>query len=45
MVKQIDRMKKNAPAKVPPAVPVAPAEAVLLLREIRNRLKKQLLYF
>jgi len=45
MVKQIDRMKKNAPAEAAPAVPAALAEDVLWLREIRNRLKKQLLYF
>ncbi len=35
MVKQINRMKKNAP----PAAPAAPAEDVLLLREIRDALK------
>ncbi len=38
MVKQINRMKKEAaPA---PAAPVATAEDVLLLREIRDSLKK-----
>ena len=36
MVRQINRLKKNAP----PAVPAAPAEDVLLLREIRDALKK-----
>jgi len=36
MVKQINRMKKEAP----PAPPAAPAEDVLLLREIRDSLKK-----
>jgi large conductance mechanosensitive channel len=36
MVKQINRMKKEAP----PAAPAAPAEDVLLLREIRDSLKK-----
>ena len=40
MVKQINRMKKNAPAEPAPAVPAAPAEDVLLLREIRDSLKK-----
>jgi large-conductance mechanosensitive channel len=44
MVKQINRMKKNAPAKVTQAVPAALAQDVLFLREIRNSLKKQLLY-
>ena len=38
MVKQINRMKKaEAP---PPAAPVGPSEDVLLLREIRDSLKK-----
>jgi large conductance mechanosensitive channel len=36
MVKQINRMKRQAP----PAAPAAPAEDVLLLREIRDTLKK-----
>jgi len=36
MVKQINRLKKNAP----PPPPAAPAEDVLLLREIRDLLKK-----
>ena len=36
LVKQINRMKKEAP----PAAPVAPPEDVLLLREIRDSLKK-----
>ena len=36
MVKQINRMK----AEVPPAPPAAPAEDVLLLREIRDALSK-----
>ena len=36
MVKQINRMKRQAP----PAAPAAPAEDVLLLREIRDSLKK-----
>ena len=36
MVKQINRLKKNAP----PAPPAAPSEDVLLLREIRDALKK-----
>lgn len=36
MVKQINRMKKEAP----PAPPAPPAEDVVLLREIRDALKK-----
>ena len=36
MVKQINRLKKDAP----PPPPAAPAEDVLLLREIRDSLKK-----
>ncbi len=36
MVKQINRMKKETP----PAAPAAPAEDVMLLREIRDALKK-----
>jgi len=36
MVKQINRMKKEAP----PAPPAAPPEDVVLLREIRDSLKK-----
>ncbi|MGY8905363.1 MAG: large conductance mechanosensitive channel protein MscL [Burkholderiales bacterium] len=40
MVKQINRLKKEAaPAPTAPA-PAAPAEDVLLLREIRDSLKK-----
>ena len=38
MVKQINRLKKNTPP--PPAPPAATAEDVLLLREIRDSLKK-----
>ena len=38
MVKQINRMKRETPAA--PAAPVATAEDVLLLREIRDSLKK-----
>ena len=38
MVKQINRLKKEAPAA--PAVPAAPAEDIVLLREIRDSLKK-----
>ncbi|MEI8169975.1 MAG: large conductance mechanosensitive channel protein MscL [Rhodoferax sp.] len=38
MVKQINRMKKATPP--PPAAPVVTAEDVLLLREIRDSLKK-----
>jgi large conductance mechanosensitive channel len=36
MVKQVNKMKKEAP----PAAPAAPAEDVLLLREIRDALRK-----
>ena len=36
MVKQINRLKKNAP----PAPPAAPPEDIVLLREIRDALKK-----
>jgi large conductance mechanosensitive channel len=39
MVKQINRLKSEAPA-APPAPPAPPAEDVLLLREIRDSLKK-----
>ncbi len=37
MVKQINRMKKEAPAA---AAPLAPVEEVMLLREIRDSLRK-----
>ncbi len=36
MVKQVNRLKRQAP----PAAPAAPAEEVLLLREIRDALRK-----
>lgn len=36
MIKQVNRLKRNEP----PAAPAAPAEDVLLLREIRDSLKK-----
>ncbi|MEY8689458.1 MAG: large conductance mechanosensitive channel protein MscL [Leptothrix sp. (in: b-proteobacteria)] len=39
MVKQINRMKREEPA-APPAPPAPPAEDVLLLREIRDALRK-----
>ena len=39
MVKQINRLKKEAPATPPPA-PAATPEDVVLLREIRDSLKK-----
>jgi large conductance mechanosensitive channel len=38
-VRQINRLKREAPA-VEPAAPAAPAEDVLLLREIRDSLRK-----
>jgi large conductance mechanosensitive channel len=39
MVKQMNRMKREAPA-APPAPPAATPEDVILLREIRDSLKK-----
>jgi len=36
MIKQVNRLKRNEP----PAAPAAPPEEVLLLREIRDSLKK-----
>jgi len=38
LVKQINRLKKNTPAA--PAAPAAPPEDIVLLREIRDSLKK-----
>lgn len=38
MIKQINRLKREAPAAA--AAPAAPAEEVLLLREIRDNLRK-----
>lgn len=38
MVKQINRLKREAPP--PPAAPAAPPEDIVLLREIRDALKK-----
>ncbi len=40
MVKQINRLKREAPQPVTAPEPVAPPEDVLLLREIRDSLKK-----
>lgn len=40
MVKQINRLKREAPATTAPPAPAAPPEDVLLLREIRDSLKK-----
>ena len=40
MVKQINRLKREAPAPVEPPAPVVTPEDVLLLREIRDSLKK-----
>ncbi len=39
MIRQVNRMKRNQPAP-PPAAPAPPPEDVLLLREIRDALKK-----
>ena len=39
MIKQINRLKREAPAPAPQA-PAAPAEDIVLLREIRDSLKK-----
>ncbi|WP_422845550.1 large conductance mechanosensitive channel protein MscL [Acidovorax sp. M2(2025)] len=39
MVKQINRLKREAPA-AEPAAPAAPPEDIVLLREIRDSLKK-----
>lgn len=41
MVKQINRLKKEAPAPEAPAAPVVTPEDVLLLREIRDSLKNK----
>jgi large conductance mechanosensitive channel len=38
MVKQINRLKREAPAV--PEAPAAPAEDIVLLREIRDSLKR-----
>jgi large conductance mechanosensitive channel len=40
MVKQINRLKRETPAPQVEAAPAAPPEDVLLLREIRDSLKK-----
>jgi large conductance mechanosensitive channel len=40
MVKQINRMKREAPAPVAEPAPAITPEDVLLLREIRDSLKK-----
>ncbi len=39
MVKQVNRLKREAPP-APPAEPAAPPEDVVLLREIRDALRK-----
>ncbi len=41
MVKQINRLKREAPAPAAPPEPPAPAEDIVLLREIRDSLKKK----
>jgi large conductance mechanosensitive channel len=40
MVKQINRLKREAPAESAPAAPAPTPEDVLLLREIRDSLRK-----
>ena len=40
MVKQINRLKRETPAPASETAPAAPPEDVLLLREIRDSLKK-----
>ncbi len=40
MVKQINRLKRETPPPAPAPAPAAPPEDVLLLREIRDSLKK-----
>jgi large conductance mechanosensitive channel len=40
MVKQINRLKKETPTPVAPPAPVVTPEDVILLREIRDSLKK-----
>ncbi|MCW7537190.1 large conductance mechanosensitive channel protein MscL [Aquabacterium sp. A7-Y] len=40
MVQQINRLKRRQEAAPPPAAPAPPPEDVLLLREIRDALKK-----
>ncbi len=41
MVKQINRLKRNAPAQTEAPPPAPESQEVLLLREIRDSLKKQ----
>lgn len=40
MVKQINRLKKEAPAEAPAPAPAVTPEDIVLLREIRDSLKK-----
>ena len=40
MIKQVNRLKRNEPPAEPPASPPELAEEVLLLREIRDSLRK-----
>ncbi len=40
MVKMVNRMKKEAPPAAPPAAPAATPDDIVLLREIRDALKK-----
>lgn len=40
MVKQINRLKRSAPPPAPAPTPAAPPEDIVLLREIRDSLKK-----
>ena len=40
MIKQINRLKRETPAPAAPEAPAAPPEDIVLLREIRDSLKK-----
>jgi len=40
MIKQINRIKRESPTVAAPEVPAAPAEDIVLLREIRDSLKR-----
>jgi len=40
MIKQMNRLRKEAPSEATPAAPAPPTENTVLLREIRDALKK-----